>query len=283
MNKFKDDEQITSWNILNDVQFNQKDFFLKPRLLYQNRAYVIWLRELVQEIKKLDSKRPVFVDLEVNQLSEYHCRMLGENKSGIDGYALVVKNTMHLNSFTEFMKRNNMNYFYSEIDVDTLIQNKIIDDIHSFYITSWRDRHESNLLTFNGITDRKGRFRREYFKLMQFLKNSEQVIDSVDIRILKPSTLIYENGNYIYYAVIFDGSKEWKFGTNEDSLQYEWSLVKCDKYGNYLAVKDIGKGPVLALTIPKQYDYFKLLLTASNGKTILTDITTLNTPLIKIN
>jgi cellulose synthase (UDP-forming) len=32
-----------------------------------------------------------------------------------------------------------------------------------------------------------------------------------------------------------------------DGYKFEWSLVKCDKYGNYLAVKDVGTGPVISL------------------------------------
>ena len=64
-----------------------------------------------------------------------------------------------------------------------------------------------------------------------------------------------------------------------NGYKLEWALVKCDKYGNYLAIKDVGTGPMLKLKIPQEYKYFRILLTASNGNFVTTTITTLNTPL----
>ncbi len=278
--RHKQNDRITSWNIQNDVQYNQKDFYLKPRLLYQNRAYLIWLQDLVGQIKKIDSIRPVYVDLEVNQLSVYHAKMIMDNINGIDGLGLVLKDLQHLDLITSFLNRKKVKYFYSEIDVDTLLLSEIIDRKPSFFITSWRDLHESNRLTFNGITDRKGRIKKDYYKLMNILQDSIIHVSNSKFRILKPSVLVYSNSTLQYYAVIYNENSGWKFGMQAEGYDFEWSLVKCDKYGNYLAVKDVGTGPVLSLKIPKNHEYFRLLLTTSEGKTITTDITTLNTPFI---
>ena len=73
----------------------------------------------------------------------------------------------------------------------------------------------------------------------------------------------------------------WKHGMQGDGYEYEWSLVKCDKFGNFLAVRDVGTGAVLSLTVPQNHEYFKLLLTASNGVSVTTTITSLNTPLVQ--
>lgn len=281
LGRHKKNDRITSWNIQNDVQYNQKDFYLKPRLLYQNRAYLIWLQNLVGEIKKIDSIRPVHVDLEVNRLSVYHAKMILDNIQDIDGLGLVLKDVEHLDSITSFLNRRKVNYFYSEIDVDTLLLPEIFDRNPSFFITSWRDLHESNRLTFNGITDRKGRFKTEYFKLLYALNDSCIEMDNSKFSIIKPAVPLYPNNIYEYYAVIFNDIVGWKYGMQVDGYKFEWSLVKCDKYGNYLAVKDVGDGPVISLTIPQNYEYFKLLLTASNGKSVTTTITSLNTPLVQ--
>ena len=168
---------------------------------------------------------------------------------------------------------------YSEIDVDTLLQQKKYDYQTSFFITSWKDTHESNKLSFNGITDRNGREKREYFKLMNALLDTNIIIDNSKIRILRQTIPLYANNYLNYYAMVYNKSTGWKYGTDVKDYQFEWSLVKCDKYGNYLAVKELGKGPVLALQIPTNYTYFRLLLTASNGQTITTDICKLNSPL----
>jgi hypothetical protein len=219
--------------------------------------------------------------LEVNQLSVYHAKMMMDNIKAIDRFGLVVRNAEYLDSVGAFLYRNNMKYIFSEIDVDTLIQSEIFDNLYSFFITSWRDLHESNRLTFNGITDRKGRFKTEYFKLMDTLQDSEIVVDNAVIKILRPAALIYENKTYQYYAMINNDTNGWKHGVQVDGYKFEWSLVKCDKFGNFLAVKDAGIGPVLSLTIPQNHEYFKLLLTASNGISVTTTITSLNTPLIQ--
>ena len=280
LSRYKKHKQIISWNIQNDVQYNQKDYFLKPRLLYQNRAYLIWLRDLLAEIKKIDPVRPVLVDMEVNQLSVYHSKMLIDYVRGIDGLGLVVRDDLHLDSLSAFLDRNKMKYYYSEIDVDTLLKPELIEMQPSFFITSWRDMHESNRLTFNGISDRKGRFKREYFKLMNTLQNSNLEVDNSVLKILRPAALIYDKGRYQYYAMIYKEEHGWKYGMQVEGFDFEWSLVKCDKYGNYLAVKDVGVGTVLNLTIPANHEYFRLLLTASKGGAIAQTITTLNTPLL---
>ncbi|KAF0238628.1 MAG: family 2 glycosyl [Prolixibacteraceae bacterium] len=280
LNRHKNNEQITSWNIQNDVQYNQKDFYLKPRLLYQNRAYLIWLQDLVREIKNIDSIRPVIVDLEVNQLSVYHAGMMIDNVNGIDGLGLVLKDEQQLDSLSAYLYRKKIKYIYSEIDVEPLIKQEIFDKHPSFFITSWRDLHESNRLTFNGITDRKGRYKTEYLKLMNSLQDTGTQIDNSKIRILKPTIPMYSNNIHEYYAMIYNENTDWKYGMQVDGYSFEWSLVKCDKYGNYLAIKDVGIGPVLSLKIPENHEFFRLLLTASDGKAIKTDITTLNTPYI---
>jgi cellulose synthase/poly-beta-1,6-N-acetylglucosamine synthase-like glycosyltransferase len=277
--KYKKNTQITSWNILNDVQYNQKDYYLKPRLLYQNRAYLIWMQDLISEIKKNDSVRPVIVDLEVNQLSKYHWRMLHENIDGIDGYGLVIKDCRYLNSVESYLDKNKIEHIYSEIDVDVLLHSEIFNSHPSFIISSWKDTHESNKLTFNGITDRNGRCKKDYYKLMNVLKDSNVIIDDSKFRILRQTIPLYANNTLNYYAMVFNEKYGWKYGTELNNYQFEWSLVKCDKYGNYIAIKDVSKGPVCSLKIPVNFKYFRLLLTTSDGKTISQNVCELNSPL----
>jgi cellulose synthase/poly-beta-1,6-N-acetylglucosamine synthase-like glycosyltransferase len=272
---------ITSWNIQNDVLYNQKDYFLKPRLFYQNKAYIIWLKDLVSEIKKIDSSRPLFVEIEVNQLSVYHSEMLIENVKGIDGIGLVVNDGDYLKSIIDYLNFSKTGYIYSEIDVDTYIQPEIIDAQTSFFIASWQDKHESNKLTFDGITDWKGRYKTDYFKLYNALHKYNELIADAKIRILKPAIPLYSNNTLSYYAICYDENEGWEYGEAANDLKFEWSLVKCDSYGNYLAIKDIGVGARLALKIPQNHEYFKLLLTASNGKSVTSTITALNTPIVQ--
>lgn len=118
-----------------------------------------------------------------------------------------------------------------------------------------------------------GRIHRSY-------RGSDSKISSPVIRILRPAILVYHNMTLDYYAMLYDSINGWKPGDEVEGLQFEWSLVKCDQFGNYMAIKDIGNSAKMSVGMPRDHDSYKLLLTATKGDTIYTTITTLNTPLI---
>ena len=280
IDKWKDHSNISSWNIQNDVQYNLQDFFHKPELLFQKRAYINWLGELVKKLKEIDSKRPLIVDIEVNQQSIYHSRRLMENIAGIDAIGLVVKEQEQLVPVLTNFKNTNTPFLFSEINVDCLLDPELSNANSSFFITAWQDQHESNKLTFNGIIDRKGRNKKEYFDLLNTVHKSNLKISNSTIRILKPAKPIYEGNILKYYALAYNKNNGWseELPTNLEYL--EWSLVKCDKYGNYIAIKDMGKGSKIALEIPEGHQSYRLLLTVVDKRGFIsTTMTRLNTPL----
>jgi hypothetical protein len=279
ISKQKHYSHIIFWNIQNDVLYNQKNFYHKPELLFQNRAYIIWLKSLVTEIKKLDKLRPIVVDIEVNTQSENHAKMLVDNVPDMDYLGLVVKKDENLNSLIAEFERNKTSYLFSEINVNVLSKPEIFENQRSFFITAWHDQHESNKLSFDGITDRKGRFKTDYFKLENKLTRSNIKIEAPIVRILKPATLIYPNTLLDYQAMYYDTIQGWKPGGEIKDLKFEWSLVKCDEFGNYLAIKDVGYEAKLSLRIPEDHELYRLLLTTSKGEMITISLTTLNTPL----
>ncbi len=279
--KHKKHKHIISWNIQNDVLLNQKDFFHKPELLFQNRAYINWLKKLISEIKRIDQERPVIIDLEVDLLSIYHSQLLAENVKGINCFGLTVKNDNHLSSLIDYLENSEIEFLFSEIDTEILVHPEIWHSQPSFFVTSWQDQHESNKLTFDGITDRKGRTKDEYYQLYYSLNESDTIINKKIAKILKPTILLYDDLVLDYYSMLYHKEEGWKYGLAYENYSFEWALVKCDEYGNSLAVKDIDTGPVLRLKIPENHDYFKLLLTVSDGKSVSSTLTTLNTPLIQ--
>jgi hypothetical protein len=237
------------------------------------------LKSLVTEIKKLDKLRPIVVDIEVNTQSENHAKMLVDNVPDMDYLGLVVKKDENLNSLIAEFERNKTSYLFSEINVNVLSKPEIFENQRSFFITAWHDQHESNKLSFDGITDRKGRFKTDYFKLENKLTRSNIKIEAPIVRILKPATLIYPNTLLDYQAMYYDTIQGWKPGGEIKDLKFEWSLVKCDDFGNYLAIKDVGYEAKLSLRIPEDHELYRLLLTISKGEMITTSLTTLNTPL----
>jgi len=270
---------ISSWNIQNDVLNEQNFFYLKPRLLYQNWGYLFWLKSLIKEIKEIDSTRPIVVDLEVSLESIDFSKMLINNVEGIDAFGLVVNDDKYLNKLLTFFQSSNIEFLFSEIDVDILTKPDIFETQTSFFITSWQDAHESNRLTFNGLLDRKGRYRTDYFTLRNAIQQSISEVYKPKIRILKPATPIYENRTLDYHAFYNDDSAGWRYGGERKDLKFEWSLVKCDLYGNYITIKEICDSAKLSLKIPSNYTLYRLLLTTTEEGAITTTISTLNTPL----
>ena len=276
----KKSANIVSWHIENDVQYNQNNFYHKPSLLYQNRAYLVWLKDLASEIKQIDNTRPLIVDIETNQQSIFHINRMVSNVKDIDAIGLVVKEDQYLNDIVAYLNKIKKPYIFSDIAVEDLEKHQIITGKTSFYIKSWQDKHESNKLDFDGIVDRKGRYKESCLELSNLLKQHPDKIELHKVKILKPSKLIYDGNTYTYYAMIYDDNEGWKFASDVKDLKIEWSLVKCDEYGNYLAIKDKGVSANISLKIPKYHDNYKLLLTVIFGDYISTDITTLHTPLI---
>jgi cellulose synthase (UDP-forming) len=116
--------------------------------------------------------------------------------------------------------------------------------------------------------------------LYQAFKESEDAPDKINARILKPARLLHIDYVYDYHAMIYNEKNGWHYGQTHENYSFEWSLVKCDEHGNYLAVKEIGTKPVLSLKIPENHEYFKLHLTVSDGFSVTSIITSLNTPLV---
>jgi len=276
----KDTDHIISWHIENDVQFSQNNFFHKPSLLYQNRAYLLWLKDLAAKLKTIDSKRPLIVDVEVNPLAIYHINHLLANIKDIDAIGLVVKDGLLLDEVTHYLQQIDMPYLFSEVEGNQLKTDQVVGDQPSFFITSWQDKHESNKLDFSGIVDRKGRYKASYFSLKSQLLNKPQQVTLPAVNILKPSRLIYDDNTHMFYAMLYDPKKGWQVATDDSDFKYEWSLVKCDAYGNYLAIKALGTTPNIDVKIPKNHTYYKLHLTIIKGNAIATAITNLNTPLV---
>ena len=279
--ELKKSDHIISWHIENDVQYNQRNYYHKPSLLYQNRAYLQWLKGLVADIKGIDPNRPLIVDVEVNQHSAFHIKRILSHIKNIDAIGLQVKEGDYLNEVTDYLKQIDQQFILSGIDSDLLKEHGNADNRTSFFITSWQDKHESDKLDFDGIIDRKGRYKQSYIALASLLNHTKNKIELPKGKILKPSKLIYDDNMYTFHAMVHQEDKGWRPAQEIKDLKFEWSLVKCDAHGNYLAIKIIGENAKISLKIPKDHNYYRLHLAVIDGDYVSTDITSLHTPLIR--
>jgi cellulose synthase (UDP-forming) len=251
-------------------------------MFYQNKAYLLWLNILVDKIKNIDSKRPVILDVDVNNKSINHIKIIQEQIPNIDLLGLVVQGNEYLDCTLDYLKDTNINYLLSDISTSDLMDVTNLEHNSSFYLTEWQDQYRSNKLTFRGLIDRKGRFKSDYFKLFNTLNDNANSKECLKVKILNPSRLIYDSRVFPYHAMINDMEKDWVFGEDIDGLKYEWSLIKCDKFGNPITVLDLGNESKIELEIPNNNKFYKLLLTVIDGDCASTTITRLNTPYNKL-
>ncbi len=280
--KLKKENQIISWHIENDILYNQKEYFHKPEILYENIAYIKWLKVLVNKIKSIDVKRPVIVDIEVNKETIHNLEKIRDQINNIDVFGLVIKEYDYFDKVTEFLNKNNINYIISSLATDNLDNYKTLKDNSSIFIASWQDKHELNKLSFDGLIDRKGRLKESYYNVYSHNNSQNAIFDIPEISILRPAQLIYDDMSYTYTAMIYSNNQGWKPGSKNGKLNYEWTLIKCDRYGNEIALKELAKTPKLRLKVPKNHDSYRLQLSVLKGNQVRQVQTKLHTLLIDI-
>jgi hypothetical protein len=153
----------------------------------------------------------------------------------------------------------------------------------SVVLKNWQDTWENNRVSFDGLIDFKGRKKSIYSTFMN-KKSGNVTKEGIEtIRILVPSILLYPNDVVAYNAVMLKDGK-WIY---PDSLKYnnafEWVLVKKDRYGNKLALKELGKGISKSVTIPKDYHKYELMLIYNKNNIVSSVSTQLNTRITNLS
>ncbi|MGB3608369.1 glycosyltransferase family 2 protein [Psychroserpens sp.] len=273
---------IRSWYIDNDLQEYQDKVYNEPVLTFQKMAYLKWLRQLIIDIKKIDSIRPVIANIELDfetfDKIDY-MRALGVSP---DIYGFNVSDSDFLETFYNDPRSAAIQYILQDVDANSFLEFKRSHRKASVILENWQDQWENNSVSFDGLIDFKGRKKASYNEMLQDVSNTITSKKESSIRILVPSILLYPKDEVTYSAVSLQDGK-WIYpdpDTNDDL--FEWILIKKDRYNNRLAIKDLGTGVVKKITIPSDYSKFELMLVYNNinESTVYTDITDLNT---KIN
>ncbi|UNY97214.1 glycosyltransferase [Zhouia spongiae] len=279
VSQHRDQQHIISWNFQNDVLTDLKNYYHKPELLFQQIAFLKWLGALSQKIKEEDPARPLLIDMEITEESIYFSELIKKYAPDINTLGLLVNSdTKQLDHFEKYARKHHINYIYNEIDVASLLK---LNPKESYFIENWQDQHESNKLSFDGLIDRKGRYKRNYYSLLNVSGRSPENLWTSTPGILKPSVLIFEGESIAFRAMLYSKEEGWFIPEKDSDITFEWSLVKCDSSGNLLAVKDLGTGRSITLEVPENHDNYRICLTSvKNG---IVDITfePLNTPLLE--
>lgn len=243
-------------------------YFEKPLLFYQKTALLEWLQPLMIKIRKLAPEKSIVVELPLNQDTGNDIKNI-DKKLPVDSYGLNLKSSKNFHNLKSLAQDLEVPVFISSVDPDYFMKNQNSLSEYDFLLENWQDERLSYRLSFDGLMDYKSRPKMMLAQIEKLLEGdkADTVLKNPEaIRILKPAVPLLAGEILTYHAMIYrDG--EWLSPADyPESLFFEWSLVKNDKYGNHLALKEIGEGPEIEVKIPENYRQYELLLTVQNAQ-----------------
>ncbi|WP_299392681.1 glycosyltransferase [uncultured Gelidibacter sp.] len=276
--RYKNYDHIISWHLQNDLFSKYTSLYNVPIRSHHLKAYALWLQQLTSEIRKVDPSRPIIIDYILNDKDVTIKNQLLKSLPYLDGLGLIVNDPTDPKRALETIHSLPLPYIYSDISVPFL--QKLKDDavVNSYYIRNWQDQYQIGKLTFDGLIDRKGRKKHEFYALKEMIKPKNIKVLPQPIRILKRLEFIKSNSYAYYYAMIYDPEGGWKEIETNEEIILEWGLVESDSYGNYINIKEVGHNSFLVLDIPENYTNYRLQLSLIKDNIVTSTITTLNTP-----
>ncbi len=272
--ELKNNPNVTAWNIGNNVFQTLAATYDKPALLYQRDAYLQWLRELVTEIKKIDNKRPVTINIDVDEYLLETTQLMANAVPQIDAFGLVLNEKA---KGKEFISQLKYPWFYSKIRATSYIET--LNNKLPAFITGWQDQERKDYVSFDGLKDIWGRNKQDLQRLSSYWK-SNTVKALPEIKILKTAAATFVNAPLTYHAVVLQNN-EWKLAKSINTgFEFKWVLVKTDGFGNGFFMKEMGTGSYVTFNIPEAPDTYELFVFASDKNGVVVAQSTLNTPLI---
>lgn len=258
--KYKNQSNIIGYNFSNDIWQELSKRYQLDALDHQRYLYHIWLSELLEKVKEVESKRLITKDVFISQSSEMELRAMEKFSFKLDGYSAVVQEVYWFKDFSNYCDEHDKNYLVGDITVSDYeyIKNNLIDK--SVFLSNWQNRWESHVISFDGLLDFNGQKKLDYIKIEDDWGNQSNNTVFEELKILKPAVPLVANLEVTYYA-LFNHNGRWKYFEDEESALLEWALVKTDDQGRYLALKKLGVGTEISFKVPENYQNYELILT----------------------
>jgi hypothetical protein len=267
---------IKAWNLGDDVLHDLASQTYKPDYFYYEQKYVAWLNDVCHEIRKIDTIRPIVMDLDwdINGRNRFH--IYKSHVPQINTYMLAV------NEKDSALLKEPLEQGMTWGKVDVRLWPLIPTIRQSGTVPQWQDIETTDYVKLNGLLDLEGR-KKQWYNDVSNLWRGQQLSPSPvpQIRILKPAQLAVANDKLLYHVVYKDkNSDTWKlFNDGQKNIRFEWYLVRQDQYGNTMFMNKVGHNQYFELKIPSHPQYYKLYVEAISGEDVKVANTTLNTPL----
>lgn len=268
----RSDTAITAWHLGNNAWQQLALHHFKPALFYQQQRYLRWLEELAAAIKAADTSRPVTADILYEPGIAPILPWLQQQLPAIDAFGMDATGDT---SGLAAVLSGNFPCFISRMPVAAFAT---LPPVPAF-LTTWQDLENRDFVTFDGLTDLRGRYKQDWHLLTALWGQAPAPPPLPKVKILRPSRTTLPGSQLTYNALISTGTG-WRFADpGRDRLRFEWYLVQTDSYGNPFHLQQVGEGAFLTLTIPDRPMQYRLYLEATQDGSASTDISTLNTPL----
>ena len=271
----KNKKNIIAWNLGDDILFNLDNQTFTPGYFYFRNKYVSWLSSLCNQIRVLDTVRPVVIDLNWDAKGEERFNFYKKYVPQINTY-LLEATTKYKAGLSRSLKED-MKWGKVPVELWPLIPAIKKSGI----IPAWQDIENTDYITLNGLLDLNGR-KKEWYGIVTNTWSSMKIKESPipDIKILKPLKTTREKATLTYNVMVRRDSTQWSlYNQKYMPLVFEWYLVRVDQYGITMFIKKVGEGPSISLPIPIGPQYYELYVEAVAGKDVKMRKSTLNTPL----
>ncbi|MGN6295635.1 MAG: glycosyltransferase [Ginsengibacter sp.] len=271
-----DKKYIIAWSVGDDILHELAGQTYKPDYFYYEQKYIAWLEDVCREIRKIDTARPIVMDLDwdINGRKQFY--NYKTHIPQINTYRLAVN--VKDSSFLKQPLEHGMTWG----KVDVRLWPLIPAIQQSGTVPQWQDIETTDYLKLNGLLDLEGRKKRGFSEVLHVWRGQQPSQSLVpEIGILKTTRLAIANRNLLYQLVYKQNNSDvWKlFDANEKGIRFEWYLVRVDRYGNTMFMNKIGNEPHIELKIPPNPQYYRLYVEAVSGEDVKVAYTTLNTPL----
>ena len=266
---------IIAWNLGDDVLHDLAGQTYKPDYFYYEQKYIAWLKDVCREIRKIDTVRPIVMDLDWDINGRKQFNNYKSHIPEINTYMLSV------NVKDSVLLREPLEHGMAWGKVDVRLWRLTPGIQQSGTVPQWQDIETTDYVKLNGLLDLEGR-KKQGYRVVLHLWRDEHASQSIlpEIRILKPAELTFANDKLVYHAIYEDkNSNIWRlFNDDEKNIKFEWYLVRIDRYGNTMFMDKVGNHQYVELKIPPNPEYYKLYLEAIWGDDAKMVNTTLNTP-----
>jgi cellulose synthase/poly-beta-1,6-N-acetylglucosamine synthase-like glycosyltransferase len=269
----KDNRSIIAWNIGDNLWQQLGERFYKPSLLYQQQAYITWLKKLLIRIREIDPLRPVTMDVSLNNRLAATLPALQLQLSEVDAFGLVIgEDTSGLAQLRELPAP----CFISRVAVPQYVQ--LAGRQMGAFITAWQDTGEKDYLSFDGLVDHWGHHKPAWYQLGECWGKQQAVTALPELKILRPAKLA-KPGASLTYRALARNNGHWASVQPAANIRYEWRLVRTDRWGYPLMMEEVGEGPALTLSIPENPGVYRLYLVAVAGERSATALSELHLPI----